>query len=80
MIANRTLRTSSHSFATRLGDAERQNRIAKGICFRCNEKFGPEHQYKTGALSLLEITNADEESSHEDANPEIDSDDGAQAD
>lgn len=39
-------------------DAERQARLAKGLCFKCNEKFGLGHRFKP-SLSLLEITKED---------------------
>lgn len=42
--------------STRPWDAERQNRLANGLCFRCNEKFGPSHKCKIGSFSLLELT------------------------
>lgn len=31
-------------------------RLAKGLCFRCNEKLGPGHRCKSSSISLLEIT------------------------
>jgi len=38
----------------RAWEIEKQNRIAKGLCFRCNEKFAPGHRCKTASLTLME--------------------------
>lgn len=54
-------------------DAERQARLAKGLCFRCNEKFQPGHKCKLSSLSLLKITE-DESPEHEDAEGNLDND------
>lgn len=58
---------------SRQWDAERQARLAKGLCFRCNEKFQPGHKCKPSSLSLLEITE-DESPEHEDAEGNLDND------
>ncbi|KAL7116648.1 hypothetical protein ACP275_03G017300 [Erythranthe tilingii] len=34
---------------------ERQLRMTKGLCFRCNEKFGPGHRCKLSNFSLMEL-------------------------
>ncbi|KAL7135293.1 hypothetical protein ABFS83_11G084000 [Erythranthe nasuta] len=34
---------------------ERQLRMTKGLCFRCNEKFGPGHRCKSSNFSLMEL-------------------------
>ncbi|KAJ7947417.1 Transposon Tf2-1 polyprotein [Quillaja saponaria] len=58
-------------------DADRQARFAKGLCFSCNEKFGPGHRCKTVTFALLEA-NPDndeatlvEEEPEEDVNPNL---------
>ncbi|KAH0661065.1 hypothetical protein KY290_027036 [Solanum tuberosum] len=38
----------------RAWEIEKQNRIAKGLCFRCNEKFALGHHCKTSSLTLME--------------------------
>ncbi|KAD5318401.1 hypothetical protein E3N88_18347 [Mikania micrantha] len=42
----------------RISDSEKQARYLKGECFRCGDKYGPCHRYKTGTLKLLEIEEA----------------------
>lgn len=51
---------STRQLLTRAWDIEKQNRISKGLCFSCNEKFAPGHRYKTVSLTLLELANGDE--------------------
>lgn len=76
-----SIQTSANATSTRHWDAERQNRIAKGLCFRCNEKFGPGHRCKTGSLSLLELTDGNEGADRdEDNTPDDIPDSGSQAD
>lgn len=43
-------RNTSHSW-----DFEQQQRIAKGLCFRCNECFAPGHHYKLASLTIMEL-------------------------
>ncbi|KAH0660925.1 hypothetical protein KY289_029673 [Solanum tuberosum] len=45
---------SSRPSPNRAWEIEKQNRIAKGLCFRCNEKFAPGHRCKTSSLTLME--------------------------
>ncbi|KAF7834711.1 retrotransposon gag domain, Retroviral aspartyl protease [Senna tora] len=53
-------------------DTERQQRISKGLCFRCNERFAPGHRCKTTSLTLMEIDDAgnpiDEAAAESDCN------------
>ncbi|KAF7841564.1 retrotransposon gag domain, Retroviral aspartyl protease [Senna tora] len=46
-------RTNSRPWET-----ERQQRISKGLCFLCNERFAPGHRCKTTSLTLMEIDDA----------------------
>ncbi|XP_038893564.1 uncharacterized protein LOC120082453 [Benincasa hispida] len=51
----------------RLSDSEFRERLDKGLCFRCNEKYSPEHRCKSNEnreLMLL-ITNENEETTIE---------------
>ncbi|GKB14724.1 putative mitochondrial protein, partial [Tanacetum coccineum] len=44
----------------RLTDAEFADKRAKGICFRCDEKFGPEHRSLGKTLQVLLVGEEDE--------------------
>ncbi|XP_038687486.1 uncharacterized protein LOC119986865 [Tripterygium wilfordii] len=44
---------------TRSWQAEKQERMAKGLCFRCNEKFAPGHRCKPKSFSLMELTDSE---------------------
>lgn len=62
------MQTSSRqnsNIQTRSWDVERQSRLARGLCFRCNEKYSPGHRCKTGSLSILEATHEEEEGTPE---------------
>lgn len=56
---------TSNQLQSRPWDAERQAQLAKGLCFNCNEKFGP-GQWCKSSLCLLEITE-DDSLEHEEA-------------
>ena len=47
---------TSYPIPTKTWDSECQNRLAKGLCFRCNEKFGPSHRCKSSSFALMELT------------------------
>ncbi|KAI6694685.1 hypothetical protein NL676_022395 [Syzygium grande] len=51
---------SNLTTSVRLSNGERQNRIAKGLCFRCNEKFVPGHRCKLSSFSLMEMNDAED--------------------
>ncbi|GJU66414.1 retrotransposon gag domain, retroviral aspartyl protease [Tanacetum coccineum] len=59
-LKNNTPNESFQRNQTRPWDVEKQNRIARGLCLRCNEKFAPGHRCKIATLTLIE---------HEDADP-----------
>lgn len=46
--------------------------MGKGLCFRCNEKFGPGHKCKPSSFSLLELTDGDLPTGGEDPNGDDD--------
>nr|GEY25065.1 retrotransposon Gag domain, retroviral aspartyl protease [Tanacetum cinerariifolium]GEY25260.1 retrotransposon Gag domain, retroviral aspartyl protease [Tanacetum cinerariifolium] len=41
-------------YTPRIPDTEKQNRLLKGECFICGDKYGPGHRCKTGTLKVLE--------------------------
>nr|GEU36771.1 peroxidase 64 [Tanacetum cinerariifolium] len=45
----------------RITDAEKQNRLLNGECFRCGYKYGPGHRCKTGTFKVLEAEEENEE-------------------
>ena len=45
----------------RLSDAEFQAKIAKGLCFRCDEKSTPNHHCKNRQLQVLLVADGDED-------------------
>ncbi|XP_024027186.1 uncharacterized protein K02A2.6-like [Morus notabilis] len=61
---------SGDSKFRRLSEEEVQQRRAKGLCFRCDERFSPGHRCKNWQLQVLLVvedgTEEDEESSEED--------------
>lgn len=67
--ASRSIFRANHSEAKiagevrRLSDSELQKKREKGLCFRCDEKWGPGHRCKKKELSVLLIHDADEEES-----------------
>ncbi|XP_024024262.1 uncharacterized protein LOC112092399 [Morus notabilis] len=64
---------SGDSKFCRLSDEEVQQRRAKGLCFRCDERFSPGHRCKNRQLQVLLVaedgTEEDEESSEEEDPP-----------
>lgn len=40
----------------RYWDADRQARFAKGLCFHCNDKYGPTNRCKTETLAIMDAT------------------------
>ena len=48
-----------------LTETEIQNKRAKGLCFRCDEKFSPGHRCKDKSLQVLNV--CDEEEGGEEA-------------
>ncbi|CAH9112200.1 unnamed protein product [Cuscuta europaea] len=63
--------TAASVTANRSWESERQLRRDKGLCFRCNEKFGPGHRCKTPTFSLLELTDSREEVKQEEVGSEL---------
>ncbi|XP_060214445.1 uncharacterized protein LOC132641461 [Lycium barbarum] len=51
---------ASQPFQSGSWDTERRNLMAKGVCYRCHEKFAPGHICKPIKLSLMEITAGDQ--------------------
>ncbi|KAL5564770.1 hypothetical protein UlMin_027934 [Ulmus minor] len=51
----------------RLYESEYQQKKAKGLCFRCDEKFSPGHRYKNRQLQVLLLS---EDDSTQDVEPE----------
>ena len=43
-----------------LTETEIQDKMAKGLCFQCNEKFSPEHRCKDKSLQVLTMCNEEE--------------------
>lgn len=44
----------------RLFDAESQDKLRKGLCFRCDEKYGPNHRCNSKHLNLLIVAAGDD--------------------
>ncbi|XP_060203103.1 uncharacterized protein LOC132631549 [Lycium barbarum] len=44
-----------------LSDAEYQDKLRKGLCFRCDEKYGPNHRCNSKKLNLLIVAAEDGE-------------------
>ncbi|XP_071937632.1 uncharacterized protein [Coffea arabica] len=63
--------TNTESEPRRISAQELQYRRANCLCFKCGEKFGQGHQYKTGRLNLL-VTEEEKDSEFEDALEEQD--------
>lgn len=49
-----TSRTSSKPW-----ESERQRRLAKGLCFCCNERYSPGHRCKPASLTLMELEDSE---------------------
>ena len=44
----------------RLTETKIQDKRAKGLCFRCNERFSPGHQCKDKSLQVLTVCDKEE--------------------
>jgi hypothetical protein len=65
------LPTPSSNFPVRhLPSAEIRDRRAKGLCFRCDEKWGPSHRCRSKVLLLLGTDEDTAESDSEELQPE----------
>lgn len=51
----------------RLADDEIQRRRAKGLCYRCDEKYGPGHRCKNRQLQVLLVSEEEEEEADDSA-------------
>ncbi|KAJ7957493.1 Ty3/gypsy retrotransposon protein [Quillaja saponaria] len=72
--ASTAINCTSPTVQPRQWDADCQARFAKGLCFCCNEKFGPGHRCKTGTFTLLEANPDDNEATLVEEEPEEDVD------
>ena len=52
--------SSSPSRNGQFWDAKRQAKRDKGLCSRCNEKFGPGHHCKQSSLVIVELIDDEE--------------------
>ena len=59
--AERSSNSRRSNPSRRLSDAEFQAKIAKGLCFRCDEKFTPNHRCKNRQLQVLLVADGDED-------------------
>lgn len=52
---------SSHFSRRRMSDAEYNQRRELGLCFRCEEKFGPNHKCKNRQLRVILMEEEEED-------------------
>lgn len=68
ILAKNNVSNKKEAPMKRLSDAEFRDRLDKGLCFRCNEKYAPGHQCKFREYRqlMLFITNEEEEMEEEE--------------